>query len=49
MNNKIDLTEAEGLADLINAQTEQQRIQALAVYSVRVARQPAAMHTPDRY
>lgn len=29
-NGKIDLTTAEGLADLIDAETEQQRIQALA-------------------
>jgi tRNA modification GTPase len=30
LNGKIDLTEAEGLADLISAETEAQRIQALA-------------------
>lgn len=29
-NNKLDLTEAEGLADLIDAETEGQRVQALA-------------------
>lgn len=29
MNNRLDLTEAEGLIDLINAQTEQQRKQSL--------------------
>jgi tRNA modification GTPase len=29
LNGKLDLTEAEGLADLINAETESQRLQAL--------------------
>lgn len=29
LNNRLDLTEAEGLIDLINAQTEQQRKQSL--------------------
>ena len=36
MNDKMDITEAEGLMDLINAQTEYQRVQALAIYSGRL-------------
>jgi len=34
LNQKIDLTEAEGLADLLDAETEAQRSQALRQYEV---------------
>ena len=34
-NGKLDLTEVEGLADLINAETEFQRVQALRQMEVQ--------------
>jgi tRNA modification GTPase len=37
-NGKIDLVEAEGLADLIEAQTENQRVQALSQYGGHLSR-----------
>ena len=41
-NGRIDLTEAEGLADLIEAETESQRKAALASRRGRIAEQIAA-------
>lgn len=35
-NGKLDLTEVEGLADLINAETEFQRVQALRQMEVHI-------------
>lgn len=39
MNGRIDLTEAEGLADLLEAETESQRIAALEAAEGRISRQ----------
>lgn len=38
MNGRIDLAEAEGLADLLSAETESQRVQALAMASGHISR-----------
>ncbi|MDV2985003.1 UNVERIFIED_CONTAM: tRNA uridine-5-carboxymethylaminomethyl(34) synthesis GTPase MnmE [Methylobacteriaceae bacterium AG10] len=42
LNGRIDLTEAEGIADLIDAETEAQRIQALRQLDGALGRQVAA-------
>src|SRR3546814_11477927 len=41
-NGRIDLAEAEGLADLLAAETESQRVQALGMASGHVSRAVAA-------
>lgn len=40
LNGKLDLTEVEGLADLIHAETEAQRKQALRQMEVRILLPP---------
>ncbi|HET6537983.1 MAG TPA: tRNA uridine-5-carboxymethylaminomethyl(34) synthesis GTPase MnmE [Sphingopyxis sp.] len=42
MNGRIDLAEAEGLADLLAAETESQRVQALAMASGHISQAVAA-------
>lgn len=42
MNRRIDLAEAEGLADLLSAETESQRVQALAMASGHISQAVAA-------
>ena len=42
LNNRLDLTEAEGIADLIDAETEAQRLQALRQLDGSLGRQVAA-------
>lgn len=45
-NNKLDLTEVEGLADLIHAETETQRIQALRQMEVTTPLYTHNIHNP---
>jgi tRNA U34 5-carboxymethylaminomethyl modifying GTPase MnmE/TrmE len=46
-NGKMDLTEAEGLADLIDAETEAQRKQALRQMGVRLTSHIMSPSTPQ--